>query len=211
MTNNTRVRVPYINPSARYRPYLEIIFSNSKTQTVSSTTLGLVDSGADQISIPYSLGKQLQLEPPANLGEIKYLGGVSGSISYVERTCEIYLVDRAGSNMYEFKEPVLWLHPDLKVLEQLAALETQNNELLKFKKQAVPNTDLEKYFDDSIQQVGQKSIELLKFYESEILLGRTFFDNFDFIQFFHRDRNKEDKCFFDYVLSSRKKAQVISI
>lgn len=212
MINQRVVKVPYINPSARYRPYMEIVFGNSKTSTVSSQTLGLVDSGADQISIPYSLGKQLQLDPPAENEEIKYLGGVSGSISYLERTCQLFLVDRASSNLYRFEEPVLWLHPDRKVLEQLAQLETQNSQLLKIKnEQTVPNSNLEKYFEENIQQLGQQSIELLKFYESEVLLGRTFFDNFEFIQFFHRDRNKEEECFFNYRLSKTKIGQVIPL
>lgn len=212
MAKQSVIRVPYINPSARYRPYLEIVFNNPKTQTLSFRNLGLVDSGADQISIPYSLGKQLQLEPPADGEEIKYLGGVSGSVSYLERTCEIYIIDVTSSKLYKFEEPVLWLHPDRKVLDQLTALSTENDNLLKIKnEQTVPNTDLAKYFENSIQQIGEKSVELLKFYESEVLLGRTFFDNFEFIQFFHRDRMKEEKCFFNYKLSQNKKFETIPL
>jgi len=210
MANPNVIRVPYINPSGRFRPYLEIIFSNLKKQAFSSKTIGLVDSGADQISIPYSLGKQLQLEPPTKEEKIKYLNGISGKISYLERSCEIYLVDTPNFRFYKFDEPVMWIHPDREIHAHLDSLMSRYNEITKMKnEQAIPNTPLAKSLEDLLLQIGAEYSQVIKFYEGEVLLGRAFFDNFEFIQFFHRDRNNESKCFFNYKLSQIKKTHII--
>ena len=44
-----------------------------------------------------------------------------------------------------------------------------------------------------------------------ILLGRPFFDNFDFIQFCHKNRYREDKCFFNYKVAKGKAIDILPI
>ena len=47
--------------------------------------------------------------------------------------------------------------------------------------------------------------------ETGVLLGRPFFDNFDFIQFIHQDRNREDKCYFNYKVAKGRAIKIMQI
>ncbi len=212
MATQVITKIPYINPSGRYRPYFEIVLSNPGKSTTTNKTFALVDSGADHISVPYSIGKQLQLDPPTKDEQIKSLSGVSGSITYLERTCDIYLADLKKSEMYKFSESVWWIHPDREILDSLDKILQEFNILLELGDKSKNNSaEVQKYIEEKQLDLGLIYSQIIRFYEGEVLLGRTFFDNFDFIQFFHRDRNNEEKCFFNFQLSKLKKAQIFPL
>lgn len=211
MSNPHIVKVPYINPNAnsRYRPYLELQFSNPKSKIISTKTLALVDSGADHTIIPFALGVNLDLPAPSpDDSEIKYLSGVVGGTSYVERECEIYIIDSQKAREFKFNETVWWIHPNKEKIKQLYELRKQYKSLSDLK---TLRPELSNTLDPSITSLELNYKRLLDNYQTDVLIGRPFFDNFDFIQFVHKDRNKEEKCFFVYKLSSKKSIEIIPL
>lgn len=198
------VKVPYLPFLGRHRPYLEILLTNTAARTVSNKTFGLVDSGADQTVIPYSLGTQLKLDPPTAQEIIDNAGGVGGTISYIKRRCKVYLIDSVHKKLYGFTETICWTYPDRETQKQLDELVNKYSEANKFLNQSLTGSDLAKHFEDQKASIAQDYTSVLNRFETDVLLGRPFFDNFEFIQFCHKDRDREEKCFFNYRINSKK-------
>lgn len=195
-------RVPYLDLFGKYRPYLEIfLVNNNPKPNISNKTLALIDSGADYSVIPYSLGKLIKLSPITSSDKIMTGKGVSGSTSLLERKCIIYLFNKKENKLYGINETVYWAHPDVETLKVLEDLRNRYYEMKDYElNQCQLKTKLAKYFQEEQKKILVQYTEIENFFETEVLLGRPFFDNFDFIQFFHRDRAREEKCFLTYVL-----------
>lgn len=206
-------RVPYLDLFGKYRPYLEIfLVNNNPKPNISNKTLALIDSGADYSVIPYSLGKLIKLPPITSSDKIMTGKGVSGSTSLLERRCIIYLFNKRENKLYGINETVYWAHPNIETLKVLEDLRNKYYEMKDYElNQCQPKTKLAQYFQEEQKKILGQYIEIENFFETDVLLGRPFFDNFDFIQFFHRDRAREEKCFFTYVLSKNKKFRVLDL
>jgi len=205
-------KVFYTNIGGKHRPYLEVFFVNSKIGKTSSKTFAMVDSGADHTIIPYSIGNSIAFEKPTEEEKPSIVRGVGGgSISYLERLCKIFLVNRSKNKIYVFNETVWWVYPNEEIQKEQNKLIEEYVQYQSLKSQSREKTDLEDYFSDRMETVITKLKQLQIKLEPNILLGRPFFDNFDFIQFCHKDRSKEDKCFFNYRVTKGKPSGIINL
>lgn len=202
-------RVPYTNFNWRHRPYLEVLFFNPALNKVSQKTLALVDSGADHTVIPYSIGSYIALENPTGEERLANVSGVGGNLSYIERNCHIYLYNRFKNEIYTFNETVWWIYPDNETQKRTRELFDNYRGLENLKRQCIRDTDLMKYFESEMKKVIADITTINNKLEVNVLLGRPFFDNFDFVQFFHKDRQREDICSFNYKVKAHKIIQTI--
>ncbi|OGD63030.1 hypothetical protein A2160_05290 [Candidatus Beckwithbacteria bacterium RBG_13_42_9] len=204
-------RVPYISlDNKHYRPSLEVIFHFNKVST--PITFGLVDSGADHIVIPYSLGSRIGLPSPTNQEQLLSASGVGGSVNYVEKQCTVFLINKPNKLMYGFKETVWWIYPNKALLKQMSDLMARHQRLKKYQDQCKPNTELGGYFKNEMNTVFHELVSLNnKLEEAGVLLGRPFFNNFRFIQFFQKDRGVEKTCFFNYQINKKKVNSTIKL
>lgn len=156
-----------------------------------------MDTGADFNLIPYSLGKAIGLVEPDS-AEFKDAGGVGGNISYIERPCRIYIVDSRNKKMYGFDEVVHWAYPNLETQKLFNSLieEWEKNEILR--KQTITGTSLHQHFESEQERIRSEIKKLADRFEVSSLLGRPFFNNFEFVQFCQKEREEEKKCFFVY-------------
>lgn len=95
-------RVAYTNIGGVYRPYLETIFGNPVTQK-SFFSLALVDSGADSILLPLSLGLNIGLSLTSD-DKVNLASGVGGAVTFVERECDIVLTNSESSKLFIFHQ-----------------------------------------------------------------------------------------------------------
>ncbi len=190
-------KVPYVLFENKHRPYLEVLFLNNSLLKISSKTFALMDTGADFNLVPYSLGKAIGLTEP-DPTEFKDAGGVGGNISYIERPCRIYIVDSHNKKMYGFDEIVHWVYPNLETQKRLNALikDWVENEALG--KQTIIGTPLRQHFESQQEQIRSEIKKITDRFEVSSLLGRPFFNNFEFVQFCQKEREEEKRCFFVY-------------
>jgi len=200
-------RVPYTDPvnNSKYRPYLEVVFCRGKLEY---QTFGLIDSGADVVSIPFSVGRNIGLSVPTTDNEIKPLCGIGGSSTYVERDCHIFLPHHKLGGRWEFIEKVCWLYPCANVLKKLKELEEKYSRFYEIS-QTAPDPQYQKAIQQIMKDYLHEYRDLSNIYESGVLLGRSFFNNFNFIQFCHRSNKDESKCFFGYSVRNDKKFKKI--
>ncbi|MBI2047917.1 MAG: hypothetical protein HYT27_02145 [Parcubacteria group bacterium] len=204
-------KVPYTELGGRYRPYLEVVFSNLALLKSSSRTLGMVDSGADHTVIPFSIGRAIGLADPTEPEKLASVSGVGGDLSYIERPCRIYVADRKQNVVYGFNETVWWIYPDPETQKQQDIFVKQYQELRSFREQSIPGTKLHLHFEKQMQQTINELKKIGNRLETDVLLGRPFFDNFYFIQFCHKDRNRENLCFFNYKIIPGKMFETLPI
>ena len=197
-------KVPYTLINGRYRPYLEIIFHNPKINKSTSKTFAMVDSGADHTVIPFSMGKLIGLDDPNEAEVLANVSGVGGNLSYIQRDCNIYLTNQLKKEIYVFKETVWWIYPDKNTLDEQKRLIDEFTNFNNLQQQCKPDTELFKHFQIQQNLTIAKLSGISNKLETGILLGRPFFDNFEFIQFLHKDRNQEDKCYFNYKVKNSK-------
>ena len=203
-------KVPYTIFEGKHRPYLEVVFHNQKNSNSSSKTLAMVDSGADHTLIPFSTGLSIGLEIPSDTERLANVSGVGGgSLSYIERECNIYVSNLLNNKVYIFKETVWWVYPDNRTLQQQKNLIERYKLENELKADCKEGTKLFSHFERQMEQVIQELISLNNRLEPGVLLGRPFFDNFEFIQFCHKDREREDKCFFNYKVKKGKPLEII--
>jgi len=204
-------RVPYTSIAGRHRPYLEVVFNNSINNTYSSKTFAMVDSGADHTVIPYSIGLAIGLAEPTEEEKVAAVSGIGGNLSYIKRDCRIHLANRTKNEIYTFQETVWWIYPDeaTKILQ--SELIKKHQEFNRFKGMSFPDTELHQYFQEQMSKTENELNDVNNRLEVNVLLGRPFFDNFEFIQFFHKDRNKEDKCYFNYKVAPGKIVETVPI
>jgi len=196
-------KIPYTQFYGKHRPYLEVLFFNKSILKESSKTFGLIDSGADHNVIPFSLGIALGFQEPKN-DEFQDAGGVGGNISLIRRDCVIYIVSQKDKVMYGFNEEVYWAYPNLSVQVQLKKLREEYTNMLSLQRDTIPATSLHQYFKGLIDAKVSEINTITDKFEPGVLLGRPFFNNFDFIQFFHKDKTQEDRCFFNFPISQTK-------
>lgn len=204
-------KVPYTAIGGKHRPYLEVIFSNKLLNKDSNKTLAMVDSGADHTVIPYSIGVLIGLTEPTESEKLASVSGVGGNLSYIVRKCQINVINKQKNEIYGFDETVWWIYPDAETQKQQNDLIKKFQDLQKLQNQCFPNTELHSHFNVQMQQTIQDITKIGNRLETSVLLGRPFFDNFEFIQFFHKDRNKEDKCFFNYKTIESKIVETLPI
>lgn len=197
-------KVPYTEIEGRHRPYLEVVFYNGAMQKNSSKTFGMIDSGADHTVIPYSIGSSIGLAVPTSAERIASASGVGGNVSYVERVCSIYIANRVQGEIYEFSETVWWVYPDAETQKKRNVLAKNYANLKKFSDIAGGSIKSKARIKKQMNQAIDDWMEIGRSLETNVLLGRPFFDNFEFIQFCHKDRNEEDKCFFVYKVKEDK-------
>ncbi len=201
-------KVPYTEIGGRHRPYLEVVFSNPDNSTVSNKTFAMVDSGADHTIIPFSLGSSIGLSVPPEEERLASISGVGGDLSYIERRCRIYLANKLTDKVYSFDETVWWIYPDAQMQAEQRSLVKNFEDLEKLRLQSVPGTELHTFFEGEKKKVIDNLLKILNRLETGTLLGRPFFDNFEFIQFCNRDRHREDRCYFNYKVAKGKPAEI---
>ena len=113
--------------------------------------------------------------------------------------------------MYILNETVWWIYPDAIMQAEQKKLAQSYAEFSSLQAQSVPNTNLHHHFEGQKQQVIQDLVKISNRLETGVLLGRPFFDNFEFIQFCHKDRNREDRCFFNYKVAQGKPAKILPL
>lgn len=183
-----KIKYSRIQKRGLFRPYLQVYFYNPKTKKLSSANLALVDSGADMILIPYYLGLQLGFERAKDVELLKG-DGVAGSLYTVRRFCQICLTNSNNSKVFVFKSEVSWAHPNSFELNMLN-FNINRLEILKSKKDT---TELEKKTIDSSTLIVNS---ILRKYGTNVLLGREFFTNFDFVQFVEKKRGDSSKFIY---------------
>ncbi|MEW6617370.1 MAG: hypothetical protein AB1333_03040 [Patescibacteria group bacterium] len=171
----------------------------------------MVDSGADHTVIPFSIGAFIGLTEPTQEEKLANVSGVGGNLSYIERKCRIYVANRMRNKTYGFDETVWWIYPDADTQKQQESLAKTLQELQVLQAQSYPGSDLFNHFENQKKQTIDNFIAIANKLETGVLLGRPFFDNFDFIQFFHKDRSREDRCFFNYKVANNKAVEVLPI
>lgn len=204
-------RVPYTDVGGRHRPYLEVAFLDETGATCSSKTFAMIDSGADHTLVPYSLGNSIGLAAPTAAEVLASVGGVGGQQSYIERNCQIAVANRTSGEIYVFNETVWWIYPDEQTRAEQERLQNAYKQFTTLQEQSIPDTDLYAYFENEKTQVIQELNAISNRLETDVLLGRPFFDNFEFIQFFHKDRNREERCFFNYKVAVGKPVEILPI
>lgn len=204
-------KAPYTIIGGKHRPYLEVVFNNKKNNKNSSKTFALVDSGADHTVIPFSLGTSIGLQKPTEEEKLASVGGVGGNLSYIERECNLYMVNRLKNEIYVFKETVWWIYPDDSTQKRQAELLESYKSLSGLKSQCYSGTELHTHFENQMKGVMREIIDINNKLDTSVLLGRPFFDNFDFIQFCHKDREMEEKCFFNYKVTKGKPVEIIPL
>lgn len=107
----TAHKVDYAYFNREYGPYLRVFFYSPSEGKKSPETLAILDSGSNKIIIPFSMGRTINLKHPESLEEFDHIHGVGGAISFVEKPCIIYLVDKECGEMYGFWINVAWEHP----------------------------------------------------------------------------------------------------
>jgi hypothetical protein len=200
-----------LGTKGRYRPYLEVVFSNKIINQDSQKTFAMVDSGADHTVIPYSVGMLIGLEKPTEREKLNSVNGVGGSLSYIERKCRIYVINKLKNKIYGFDETVWWIYPDTETQQKQQELTKTLQLWLHYQEETPLNTDIRSAIDQEIKNTTDNLRIINSKLEIEVLLGRPFFDNFDFIQFVHRDRSKEERCYFNYNVSEKKIVETITI
>ena len=98
-------QIPYAN-TGRFRPCFKVVFYNPITLTSSVDTFGLVDSGADDIIIPYSIGLKIGLQGPTatEIANPRHTSGIGGDTHYLPRDGQIKFIETHTNNVYVFKE-----------------------------------------------------------------------------------------------------------
>ena len=202
-------KLPYTKFDGRYRPYLTTIFRYDKK--VSPVTFALVDSGADFTVIPYSIGRHIGLPEPSSAEKTQNASGVGGNISYLERNCDVCIADWTSNQVYVFKEKVYWVYPDADTQSKLVGLLSDYKEYENLKNQCIVGSNLEKYFNDQMDQTKGLIVSMNNKFETGVLIGRPFFNNFEYIQFCQKDRDEENKCFFNYKVLDKKLIKIIPL
>jgi len=200
-------KIRYSEVAKKYRPYLEVVFCDSITGKCSQKTFGLVDSGADGIVIPYSLGKEIGLRSPTApelLDPNNIMTGIGGDAWHVARDCKLHIVDTVNGISYIFNEHVSWIYPDPSTLQQQTELAKEFSELQLKKQEVGTNIELLNPLLSELQNIELKIQKINKSLEPDVLIGRPFFDNFKYITFWHHDRKREHECYFEYELNPEK-------
>lgn len=192
-------KIPYAFFEQKNRPYLEVLFLFKNLLQESTKTLALMDTGADLNLIPFSLGNAIGLQQPEpESTEFQNAGGIGGEISYIQRDCKIYIVDSKSKRMYGFNEVVHWAYPNLETQKKLDELYKEYNNFIKLKGQSIKDTELYRGLELEEQKKSLEIKKIMDKFETTSLLGRPFFNNFEFVQFCQKDRTAEVKCFFVY-------------
>jgi len=200
-----KVPYTYSDFDTKNRPYLEIIIFNTLKSKGSSKIFAIVDSGADQIVVPFSVGKDIELENPEP-DEFKKFHSVGERVSFINKYSRIYLVNRTDKKMYGFDESIAWAHPNpdtQKKMEEIIKDYRNSKELLIQEK----NPRTIDYFKEKIATREAELKAINDSFEVITLLGRPFFDNFKYIKFY-KENNKD---FFDYEIINSKIVDVREI
>lgn len=172
-----------LSQNGSFKPYLNTGFYNPKAG-LATFQFSLVDSGADSTLIPYSLGVRLGLAEATN-SELQRSLGVSGSLLTARRSCQIALLNSTGSHLLVFDTDIHWAHPSEEELRDLKMYYSLYNNL---KARNPKHTALD---------VLKKKAEIIQFrYETNVLLGRNFFRNFEFLQFVEKTRGDTSKFIY---------------
>jgi len=197
-------KVFYSKINGKYRPYLELVFKNNGTGKESQRVFAMVDSGADHTVIPFSLGSFIGFNAPTEQEVLASVSGVGGNLSYLERRCQIQLFDNTNKEIITFDETVWWIYPDDQARLQIKQLFEKYQNFERLKGQCIPETDLNNYFGLEMRNVINEINTINNRFESMILLGRPFFNNFEYVKFCHKDRDNEEQCYFTYKLLENK-------
>lgn len=200
------IRTPYSSVNGPFRPHLPVVFAYNNKH--SPRTIGLMDSGADHTLVPYSLGMQIGFPEKSDDEVLMSVGGISGSLNYLERNCWIYILS-PKKEIIGFKETVWWVYPNDEIKQSLERTLSEYVELFKLQQQSKEGTALWNHFENAKQGEIDKRIMLNNILETDVLFGRRFFNNFKFVQFFQRDRVAEDSCYFNLGLDPEKIAVTI--
>lgn len=190
-----------------YRPKLEVLFVNHNTKE-NFKVLGLLDSGADSILIPYSLGLSINLPIQRRGEKLIYTGGIGGQISLLERDCLIAIANSDGKKVFIFKAKILWAYPNENCQKELIKLLDQNKRF-KVLQSGLRDIGSKKAIDDILETNKNKLNDMLTVYETTVLLGRDFFVNFSFLQFVQKERQNQSK--FIYLVNKKKITSEINI
>lgn len=99
--------------------------------------------------------------------------------------CKIYL-QGADGKYYGFDETVSWAYPKESEQKKIVDLYKQKKEYTDLKGEAREGTSLEKYFEKRISETTFEMIQRLDFFETDVLIGRSFFHNFYHLQFLQK-------------------------
>jgi hypothetical protein len=176
----------------------------------------MVDSGADNIVISYSIGKKIGLQGPtaAELESPSHMNGIGGRANFLERPCRVKLIDEQNNKIVVFEEKVYWIFPDAQTQNRLQNLTTQLEELQAIKGRSIETETPKELLDvlrDKISSISAEMSQIDEFLEAGQILGRTFFDNFEYITFHHQDRTREHECYFEYKIREEKIVQELEI
>lgn len=185
-----------LSVNSPYRPYLKVFFNNPVAK-LTNARLALVDSGADTTLMPYSLGVKIGLQPASDT-ELKLSSGVVGSFLNVERDCEIALLGSENKSFFVFESNVSWAHPTEREVKALTSLYKLYRNITKDKAQ-----------DQSFKYVRDLILDIQGKYETNVLLGRNFFKNFDFLQFVEKSRGDASK--FIYKVKETKVHRIVDL
>jgi hypothetical protein len=159
--------------------------------------------------MPFSIGKLIGLSDPSSEEVLSNIGGVGGNVGIITRDCVISLINRSLNKTYTFNEKVWWVYPDEETKQQQNNLIEKIQALRTLQSQSISGTDLYSYFELEIDRIISVLAGINNRLEPGVLLGRPFFNNFEFIQFFHKDRENEDRCFLNYKVARQKPISVL--
>jgi hypothetical protein len=177
-----------------------VFFYNNKT---SPKHFCLLDSGADHTLIPFSLGKDIGFSPKGTDEKLNLVSGISGSQSFLVRNCRVYISDVKKKMVYGFDESVWWIYPDDEMLKKEKNILDEYKFLQDIESQSKPGTTLSTVLKKRMYDAYLNLINLNSTLDTGVLLGRTFFNNFMYIQFCQRDRDQENSCFYVYQLNDK--------
>jgi len=172
-------RVRYSSINRDRGPYVMVRFYYNKDENFQEE-FAILDSASNNIIIPFSLGRIMNFSHPKSKSDFKTVAGVEGKeLPCVEQTCRIFLVHKKQRKIYRFYETVLWLHPYFEDFKRIKWLENENKKTRIIRE----------------KEKQEKEIKEItgSFDRSGIILGRSFFNNFEYIKF---EQKKNDGYFY---------------
>ncbi|MDP3953907.1 MAG: hypothetical protein Q8Q06_00640 [bacterium] len=191
----TAHKVNYAYFNREYGPYLRVFFYNPKDGKRSVENLAILDSGSNNIIIPFSIGRAINLNNPESLEDFKRAHGVGGAVSFVEKPCVVYLINEELGEMYGFWDNVVWEHPpEVDFIEKIEKIERSVGRkkalIEKMEKENKGDSRLVSIYKKAIGQKNNKIKELTdRFEKSGVILGRSFLNNFEYVKFHQRGSN----------------------
>ena len=200
--------VPYTSGGIHLCPILPVAFKSSSSAI---RVLGIVDSGADNILVPYLVGVQLGLHSPDASEKLSISGGIGGTLSHVLRDCELHLENNTTKKRYEFNAQVHWIYPDPKRAERKSKLENQIVTLRQRAMTLTSNTPMSEKIRTQFTQAKQELQSIDALLNPPLLLGRSFFDFFEEITFSHGCTTDPNRRCFTYKVRPDAPARIIPL